>query len=53
MTPEVLQLNPILVPSINEKLDALYTVRRYYEQEDKEAYISEVGPRIRGVISRR
>ena len=51
MKPEILQLNPILVPSINEKLDALYTVRRYYEQEDKDAYIREIGQAIRGVIT--
>jgi hydroxypyruvate reductase len=51
MKPEILQLNPILVPSINEKLDELYTVRRYYEQEDKEAYVREIGKTIRGVIT--
>jgi lactate dehydrogenase-like 2-hydroxyacid dehydrogenase len=51
MKPEILQLNPILVPSINDKLDALYTMRRYYEQDDKDAYIREIGPRIRGVIT--
>jgi lactate dehydrogenase-like 2-hydroxyacid dehydrogenase len=51
MKPEILQLNPILVPSINDRLNALYTMRRYYEQDDKEAYIREIGPRIRGVIT--
>jgi lactate dehydrogenase-like 2-hydroxyacid dehydrogenase len=51
MKPEILQLNPILVPSINDRLAALYTVRRYFEQDDKEAYIREIGPRIRGVIT--
>lgn len=51
MKPEILQLNPILVPAINQKLDALYTMRRLYEQADKEAYIREHGPRIRGVIT--
>ena len=51
MKPEILQLNPILVPSINDRLDALYTMRRYYEQDDKDAYIREIGPRIRGVIT--
>ncbi|HEX8887065.1 MAG TPA: 2-hydroxyacid dehydrogenase [Noviherbaspirillum sp.] len=51
MKPEILQLNPILVPSINDRLDALYTMRRYFEQDDKEAYIREIGPRIRGVIT--
>jgi lactate dehydrogenase-like 2-hydroxyacid dehydrogenase len=51
MKPEILQLNPILVPAINEALEALYIVRRYYEQENKEAYIREVGKNIRGVIT--
>ena len=51
MKPEILQLNPILVPSINDRLDALYTMRRYYEQHDKDSYIREIGPRIRGVIT--
>ncbi|MBV0881643.1 2-hydroxyacid dehydrogenase [Noviherbaspirillum sp. L7-7A] len=51
MKPEILQLNPILVPSINDRFDALYTMRRYFEQDDKEAYIREIGPRIRGVIT--
>ncbi|WP_151637950.1 2-hydroxyacid dehydrogenase [Noviherbaspirillum aerium] len=51
MKPEILQLNPILIPSINQQLDALYTVRRYFEQDDKDAYIREVGKSIRGVIT--
>jgi hydroxypyruvate reductase len=51
MKPEILQMNPILVPSINAKLETLYTVRRYYEQDNKEAYIREVGQTIRGVIT--
>lgn len=51
MKPEILQLNPILVPSINQKLDSLYTVRRYYEQDNKEEYIREIGKTIRGVIT--
>jgi hydroxypyruvate reductase len=51
MKPEILQLNPILIPAINDQLNALYTVRRLFEQTDKEAYIREVGPRIRGAIT--
>ncbi len=51
MKPEILQLNPILIPSINERLDALYTVRRLYEQPDKDACIREHGPAIRAVIT--
>jgi lactate dehydrogenase-like 2-hydroxyacid dehydrogenase len=51
MKPEILQLNPILVPAINERLDALYTMRRLFEQADQDAYIRAHGPHIRGVIT--
>ncbi|MES2259888.1 MAG: 2-hydroxyacid dehydrogenase [Pseudomonadota bacterium] len=51
MKPSILQLNPILIPAINEQLNALYTVRRLFEQDDKDAYIREFGGAIRGVIS--
>lgn len=50
MKIEILQLNPILIPVINEKLNALYTVRRLFEQDDKEAYLRECG-NVRGVIT--
>ena len=49
MKPHILQLNPILVPSINERLDALYTMHRLYEQSDPDACIREHGGLIRGV----
>ena len=51
MKPEVLMLSPILIASINEELDRLYTVRRYFEQQDKPAYLREFGAQIRGVVS--
>ena len=51
MKPEVLQLNAILIPSINDQLNALYTMRRLYEQEDKDSYIREFGRNIQGVIT--
>ncbi|MDR5783812.1 2-hydroxyacid dehydrogenase [Caballeronia sp. LZ065] len=51
MKPHILQLNPILVPAINQKLDALYVMHRLYEQDDKDAYIHEHGAAIRGVIT--
>ena len=49
--PNVLQLNPILVPAINDKLNALYTVHRLFEQQDKDAYLAQHGATIRGVIT--
>jgi len=51
MKPSILQLNPILIPAINERLSALYTVHRLYEHEDKQALVREIGGTIRGVIS--
>lgn len=51
MKPEVLQLSPILIPEINAKLHDLYTVRPYYQQSDKAAYIREHGATIRGVVT--
>lgn len=51
MKPRILQLNPILIPAINEQLNTLYTVGRLYEQNDQDAYVREFGSAIRGVIS--
>jgi len=51
MKPHILQLNPILVPSINTRLDALYTMHRLYEQSDPDATLREHGGAIRGVIT--
>jgi lactate dehydrogenase-like 2-hydroxyacid dehydrogenase len=51
MKPGILQLNPILIPSISERLSQLYTVHRLFEQEDKPTFIREIGVSIRGVIS--
>lgn len=47
----VLQLNPILVHAINQKLESLYTMHRLFEQNDKDAYIAEHGELIQGVIT--
>ncbi|WP_053146201.1 2-hydroxyacid dehydrogenase [Pseudomonas sp. P97.38] len=51
MKPEVLQLSPILIPEINTRLSELFTVRRYFEQADKPAYLQAHGANIRGVIT--
>lgn len=51
MKPHVLQLNPILVPSINARLDALYTMHRLFEQADPDGYVAAHGASIRGVIT--
>ncbi|NUA30037.1 2-hydroxyacid dehydrogenase [Cupriavidus basilensis] len=51
MKANILQLNPILIPAINDKLDSLYTMHRLFEQTDKDAYLREHGPTIRAVIT--
>lgn len=51
MKPEILQLNPILIPEISAKLNERYTVRPYYQQADKAAYLAEHGANIRGVVT--
>ena len=51
MKEHVLQLNPILIPAINDKLNALYVMHRLFEQNDKDAYIREHGAAIKGVIT--
>ena len=49
--PHVLQLNPILVPAINDKLNELYTMHRLFEQQDRDAYLNLHASSIRGVIT--
>lgn len=51
MKTAVLQLNPILIPSVNERLESTYTMRRLFEQADPQAYLAQFGPEIRGVIT--
>lgn len=51
MKPEVLQLSPILIPQIRERLETLFTVHRYYEQSNKEAWLDAHAASIRGVIT--
>lgn len=51
MKPNILQLNPILVPAINAELDALYTMHRLFEQADPDAYLATHGAAMRGVIT--
>ncbi|NDY92115.1 2-hydroxyacid dehydrogenase [Ideonella livida] len=49
--PDILQLNPILVPEIQQRLDDLYTVHRLFEQADPEAYLDAHGARMQAVIT--
>ncbi len=51
MKPQVLQLNPILIPAVNEQLASLYTVHRLYEMPDAQAWLAEHGADISAVIT--
>src|SRR5205085_10781008 len=51
MKPQILQLNPILVPAINDQLASLYTVHRYFELRERQAWLREQGPSIAAVIT--
>lgn len=51
MKPQVLQLNPILIPAINEQLASLYQVHKLFELTDKDAWIREHGASIDAAIT--
>lgn len=51
MKPQVLQLNPILIPAINDQLASLYTVHKFFEVVHQEAWLREHGASISAVIT--
>jgi len=51
MKPRVLQLNPILIPAINEQLASLYEVHKYFEIADPVAWLQEYGSTIEAAIT--
>jgi len=51
MKPQVLQLNPILIPEINDKLASLYTVHKFFEVSDTQAWLREHGASIDAAIT--
>ncbi|WP_137923497.1 2-hydroxyacid dehydrogenase [Cupriavidus sp. 2SB] len=51
MKPQVLQLNPILIPAANEQLAARYTVHKFFEIADQAAWLREHGSAIEAVIT--
>ncbi len=51
MTPQILQLNPILIPAVNERLAALYTVHKFFEVKDQAAWLREHGASISAAIT--
>jgi lactate dehydrogenase-like 2-hydroxyacid dehydrogenase len=51
MKPQVLQLNPILIPAVNDKLASLYAVHKHFELPDPEGWLREHGASIDAVIT--
>lgn len=51
MKPQVLQLNPILIPEINERLASLYRVHRWFELPEPAAWLRRHGADIEAVIT--
>jgi lactate dehydrogenase-like 2-hydroxyacid dehydrogenase len=51
MKPKILQLNPILIPAINDTLQSLYDMHKYYEIADKETWLRTHGAQVQGVIT--
>ena len=51
MKPQVLQLNPILIPAINDELASLYQVHKFFEIADHPAWLREHGASISAVIT--
>jgi lactate dehydrogenase-like 2-hydroxyacid dehydrogenase len=51
MKPQILQLNPILIPAANEELAALYEVHKYFEIHEQAAWLREHGASIEAVIT--
>lgn len=51
MKPQLLQLNPILIPAINDKLASIYTVHKFFEVTHQEAWLREHGASIAAVIT--
>jgi len=51
MKPQVLQLNPILIPAINDKLASLYAVHKLFELPAPEGWLRQHGASIDAVIT--
>jgi lactate dehydrogenase-like 2-hydroxyacid dehydrogenase len=51
MKRQILQLNPILIPEINEHLASTYGVHKFFEISDKETWMRENAKRIEAVIT--
>ena len=50
MTADILQLCP-LMPALEKALSARFTVHRFFEAGDPDAFVAEHAPRLRGVVT--
>lgn len=51
MKPQILQLNPILIPAANDELASLYHVHKLFEIDDQDAWFAEHAASIQAVIT--
>jgi lactate dehydrogenase-like 2-hydroxyacid dehydrogenase len=51
MKQQLLQLNPILIPRVNEHLANTYTVHKLFEMENPQAWLQTHGTQIEAVIT--
>lgn len=51
MKQQILQLNPILIPRVNEHLANTYTVHKLFEMENPQAWLQTHGAQIEAVIT--
>jgi lactate dehydrogenase-like 2-hydroxyacid dehydrogenase len=51
MKQQILQLNPILIPRVNEHLTNTYTVHKLFEMENPQAWLQTHGAQIEAVIT--
>ncbi|EHK66741.1 2-hydroxyacid dehydrogenase [Achromobacter arsenitoxydans] len=51
MKPQVLQLNPILIPAVNDQLASLYQVHKFFEVSDQAAWLRQHGAAVDAVIT--
>jgi lactate dehydrogenase-like 2-hydroxyacid dehydrogenase len=51
MKRQVLQLNPILIPEVNARIASAYTVHKFFEVSDQEAWLNANAAHIEAVIT--
>jgi len=51
MKPQILQLNPILIPAANDELASRYVVHKYFEIADQAGWLREHAASIQAVIT--